>query len=91
MSNTVHLYLTDKTGKRFWNTSCGAGYSSGEEHNLKAHLARIKAGHPAYAKCGIDAATARFVYEGEQIDMSPEAMMEWLREDEDFAAAMKAR
>jgi hypothetical protein len=87
---TVHLYLTDKTGKRFWNTSCGAGYSSGERHNLKAHLARIKAGHPAYAKCEIDRETARLVDEEmDGLDMSPEAIMEWLREDVDFAAATK--
>jgi hypothetical protein len=80
MSNTVSLYLTDKTGKRFWNTSCGEGYSSGEEHNLRGHLARIKSGHKAYANCGIDRETAQFVYEGEAIDMSPAAMMAWLAE-----------
>jgi hypothetical protein len=79
MSDTVHLCLTDKTGKRFWNTSCGAGYSSGEEHNLKGHLARIKAGHKAYANCGIDRESARFVYEGTEMDMSPEAIMAWLK------------
>lgn len=60
----VTLYLTDKTGKRFWLTSCGDGYSSGEEANLRRHLAAIKAGHPSYAKVGIDAESARFVYEG---------------------------
>lgn len=80
MSNTVNLYITDNTGKKFWNTSCGAGYSSGEEHNLRGHLARIKEGHKAYAKCGVDRESARFVYEGEAIDMSPEAMMKWLAE-----------
>ena len=80
MANTVHLYLTDKTGKRFWNTSCGAGYSSGEEHNLRGHLARIKEGHTAYATCGVDRETARFVYEGEAIDLSPDAIAKWLAE-----------
>lgn len=63
-NSTVTLYLTDKTGARFWVTHCGAGYSTGEEHNLQGHLARIKAGHKAYAKCAIDRESARFVYEG---------------------------
>jgi hypothetical protein len=63
-SSTATLYLTDKTGERFWETHCGVGYSSGEEHNLRGHLARIKAGHKAYANVPIDRESARFVYEG---------------------------
>lgn len=73
------MYLTDKTGKRFWNTICGFGYSSGEEHNLKAHLARIKAGHKAYAKCEIDRESARFVYEGPPVPTADE-IAAWLAE-----------
>jgi hypothetical protein len=80
MNNTINLYITDKTGKKFWNTSCGAGYSSGERHNLKQHLARIKEGHKAYAKCGVDRETARLVEPADELDMSPEAMMKWLAE-----------
>jgi hypothetical protein len=80
MNATVNLYLTDNTGKKFWNTSCGAGYSSGEEHNLRGHLARIKAGHKAYANVQIDRESARFVYEGEALDMSPDAIAAWLAE-----------
>ncbi len=76
----VTLYLTDKTGKHFWQTYCGAGYSAGEEHNLKRHLAMIKAGHKAYAKVGIDRESARFVREGENLDLSPEAIDAWLEE-----------
>jgi hypothetical protein len=80
VSDTVTLYLTDKTGKRFWETRCGAGYSSGEEHNLRGHLARIQAGHKAYANVGIDRESARFVYEGEVVDISPDAIAKWLIE-----------
>ena len=81
MSATVHIYLTDKTGKRFWNTSCGAGYSPGERHNLQRHLAMIKAGHPAYAKVAIDRETARLVDEEmDGLDMSPTAIAAWLAE-----------
>lgn len=64
MTNTATMYLTDKTGKRFWVTHCGAGYSAGEERNLRGHLARIKEGHKAYANVQIDRDSARFVYEG---------------------------
>jgi hypothetical protein len=79
MSETVRLYLTDKTGKRFWNTSCGLGYSSSEEANLKRHLAMIKASHPAYAKCEIDRESARFVYEGPPVPTVDE-IASWLAE-----------
>ena len=79
MNTTVNLYLTDKTGKRFWETLCGAGYSSGERHNLQRHLAAIKSGHAAYAKVPIDRESARLVDESEGVDLSPEAIMEWLK------------
>ena len=75
---TITIYLTDKTGRRFWNTTCGAGYSSGERHNLQGHLARIKSSHKAYANVGIDRESARLVEEGEAVDLSPAAIMEWL-------------
>jgi len=79
MSKTVHLYLTDKTGKKFWHTSCGAGYSSGERANLKRHLAAIKSGHKAYAKCAIDRETARLVDEEmDGVDLSPEGLAAWV-------------
>ena len=80
MTNTITLYFTDKSGGRHWNTICGAGYSSGERHNLAGHLARIKARHPAYAKVDIDPETARIVEEGERVDLSPEAIAAWLAE-----------
>jgi len=76
----VTLYLTDSTGKRFWETHCGTGYSSGEENNLKRHLAMIKAGHKAYANVAIERESARFVYEGSEPDLSPEAIAAWLAE-----------
>jgi hypothetical protein len=78
------MYLTDKTGKRFWNTACGASpYSyAGEKNNLLRTLAGIQAGQPQYAKCNIDRESVRFVFEGaaEEIDFSPEAMLAWATE-----------
>lgn len=82
MNATITLFLTDKTGKRFWQTHCGAGYSSGERHNLQAHLARIKSGHKAYANVGIDRETARLVEEGQDVDCSVEAIAAWIQEGE---------
>lgn len=78
--NTYALYLTDKSGKRFWNTLCGVGYGSGERHNLERHLAYIKSRHPAYAKCQIDPETAVLVDESPEIDMSADAIAAWLAE-----------
>lgn len=78
MSNTVELYITDKTGKKFFKTSCGAGYSSGELHNLQIHLkyARLHPKHYAF----LDIDTARVVNGDEStLDMSPEAMMRFAR------------
>jgi hypothetical protein len=77
---TITMYLTDKTGARFWETHCGAGYSSGERHNLRQHLARIKEGHKAYANCKIDRETARFVDANDDVDLSPEGIAAWLAE-----------
>lgn len=74
---TVTMYLTDKTGKRLWETHCGAGYSGGERRNLEGHLARIKAGHKAYAKVEIDRESARLIDENDVPDFSPEAMLAW--------------
>jgi hypothetical protein len=55
----MQIYITDKTGKKFWNTSLSAEWSKGEQRNLQRHLDAIKSGDPAYSKCNIDAATAR--------------------------------
>ena len=57
----AHVYITDKSGKRFWNTSVTYGYHDGEVRNLERHLANIKAGKGPNT---IDAETARVVVNG---------------------------
>jgi hypothetical protein len=50
----MKLYITDKTGKKFFNTSVSVAWSHGERNNLNHHLQAIKAGNKAYANCKID-------------------------------------
>jgi hypothetical protein len=55
----MQLYITDKTGKKFWNTSVSVEWSQGERNNLNRHLQAIKSGNRNYAF--VDAATATIV------------------------------
>ena len=78
LSSTVNMYITDKYGGKHWNTVCGLGFHSGEMHNLERHLAAIKSRHPAYARCHVDAETARIEHnipQEEPIDL--EALLAW--------------
>jgi hypothetical protein len=68
----MQIFITDKTGQRFWNTNVAAGFAQGERKNLSRHLAMIKSRHPSYAKCGIDAETARLVEEPDANDTAPD-------------------
>lgn len=64
----MQIYITDKSGKRFWNTDVDALYAQGERKNLNRHLAAIKARHPAYAKIAIDRATAEIIEDSRRTD-----------------------
>lgn len=75
----MQLYITDKTGKRFWNTTVSAEYSNGERHNLQRHLAGIKRRAPAYAGLA-DPETARLV---EELDADEQPMT-----DDELLAAL---
>ena len=59
----ANLYITDKTGRKRWNTHCGYGFHEGEQRNLQRHLDNLKARHPAYAKVDIDLESAKLVLE----------------------------
>jgi hypothetical protein len=39
-----NIYLTDKTGKRFWNTWCGYGFHQGELRNQERRFAQAREG-----------------------------------------------
>jgi hypothetical protein len=63
----MQLYITDKTGKKFWNTSVSVEWSQGERNNLNRHLQAIKNGNRNYAF--VDAATAAIVEETDECQM----------------------
>jgi deoxyribodipyrimidine photolyase len=72
----MELYITDKTGMRFWNTNVAAGFAQGERNNLERHLCRIKAGEAGYGF--VDAASARLMEECEEIEMSDYELLDEL-------------
>jgi hypothetical protein len=55
------LYITDKTGNRFWKTTVTTDYAQGERNNLQQRLTQIKNGNPAFAF--IDSESAQIVEE----------------------------
>ena len=61
----MHIYITDRTGRKFWNTRVAAGFAAGERNNLARHLAMIQARRPAYDKCGVHPTSAHIVEEME--------------------------
>jgi hypothetical protein len=82
----MQIFISDKSGKKFWNTSVNFLYSRGERHNLERHLASIRARHPAYSKCGIDAESAHIgsiMDEWDDIPVNEVSIDEILKELED--------
>lgn len=65
MNNWHNVYITDKTGKKFFNTSASPMSTMSEIRNLTRHLEAIKLGDESYARIGIDQATARLMLDGE--------------------------
>ena len=58
MDNWHNIYITDCTGKKFFNTQASPMATMSEIRNLKRHLEAIKSGAKLYAKVGIDKDTA---------------------------------
>jgi hypothetical protein len=63
MDNEAHLYVTDKTGRKGWRTTCTFGYHEGERRNLERHIRGIQCRDPAYVGLGFDVETVRLVIE----------------------------
>lgn len=61
MKDTTYLYITDKTGKKFFRTTCGTAYKESERRNLQRHLAAAEC-YPENYKF-LDLATAKIVEE----------------------------
>ena len=56
---TTYLYITDKTGMRFFRTTCATEYKDSERRNLERHLNNAKKQPEAYKF--LDIVTARIV------------------------------
>lgn len=61
MTDTTHLYITDKNGGKHFRTTCSTLYKSSEVHNLTRHLEQAKL-HPSHYNF-MDIATAKIVEE----------------------------
>lgn len=60
------IYITDKTGKKFFNTNASPMATMSEIRNLTRHLDAIKQGVKQYENIGIDAVTAILMLDGEE-------------------------
>ena len=46
--NVTKVFITDKSGKQFWNTTCGTEYHQSEVRNLSRHLDSANRNPSAY-------------------------------------------
>lgn len=60
-----NVYITDKTGKKFFNCDASPMSTMSEIRNLTRHLDAIKCNDKAYANVGIDSASAVLMLDGE--------------------------
>lgn len=58
MNDWHNIYITDKTGKKFFNTTASPMSTMSEIKNITRHLEGIKSGNKLYAKIGADPHTA---------------------------------
>lgn len=65
LKDTTTIYLTDKTGRKMFNTLCSTQYASSERRNLERHIAQAKATPERYSF--LDVETVRIV----QVDANP--------------------
>jgi len=76
-----NIYITDCTGKKFFNTNASPMATMSEIHNLKRHLEAIKSGAKLYAKVGIDKDTAVLMLDGASYHGASQSMDDILDDD----------
>lgn len=59
-----NIHITDKSGKKFFNTTASPMSTASEIKNLQRHLSEIKAGNPYYSNVKIDAQSAILMLDG---------------------------
>lgn len=73
------IYITDVTGKKFFNTQASPMSTASEIKNISRHLDAIKAGSKAYVNVGVDKVSAVLM-----LDDSPYMTVEDICDDELF-------
>lgn len=58
------LYITDKTGRKFWNTQASSMALAGEIRTLKRHLTGIVQGSKAYQAVTVDRDSIMLMVDG---------------------------
>jgi hypothetical protein len=81
MDNWHNIYITDCTGKKFFNTSASPMSTMSEIRNLKRHLDAIKAGKLAYVNVGVDKDTAVLMLDGTPYHGASQSMGDILDDD----------
>ena len=77
MNDWHNIYITDKTGEKFFSTQASPMATMSEIRNIKRHLEAIKSNSPAYAKVKIDQASAVLM-----LDDKPYQSMEEILDDD---------
>ena len=82
----MQIYITDKSGKKFWSTEVTANFASGERANFQTRLNAIKSGAIRF----IDKDSAKIVEELSSYDMtvSPEILA---MTDDELLAELEAQ
>ena len=83
LKNTSEVYITDKTGDKFFKTLCSTQYSSSEVHNMNCHINQAKQYPDHYKFLDIATAVVKCDAYGEQdepldFDMSDDELLELL-------------
>ena len=77
MNDWHNIYITDKTGKKFFNTTASPMSTMSEIKNITRHLEGIKSGNKLYTKVGVDSSTAVLM-----LDDSPYQTMDDILDDD---------
>lgn len=64
MTTWHNIYITDRTGAKFFNTNASAMGTDGEIRTLERHLEGIKSGGALYRNIDVDAGTAVLMLDG---------------------------
>ena len=82
-----NVYITDKSGKKFWNTMVDPTGVMSEVRNLTRHLEAIKANHHSHQKVGVDKGSVKLMIDGNEY-LSMDDIMNEISDDDLLAELM---